>query len=66
MIEITNELIEISNAFRKTFGYKIPLAMIPPTITTAQLIATAKECIEQKNDTLFDQLNIKNNSDVLF
>lgn len=52
MIEFTDEVKEIAKEFHKTFGYGVPFAMIPPSVTTLALIHMLQQCIETKEDTL--------------
>lgn len=54
MVQLTEEYMNISREFRKTFGYGVPLSVIPPTVGTDDLIEKIKECIDKKEDKLLE------------
>lgn len=58
MIELTEEYKAIAKEFRKTFGYGVPLSMIPPTTETSDLILQIKGCIDSGKDDLLQRYNV--------
>lgn len=66
MIELTDEYREAAKEFKKTFGYGVPLSMIPPTVTTNELISRIKECISTKKDDLLSDYQLDNEDGVLY
>lgn len=58
MIELTDEYRAIAKEYKKAFGYGVPLAMIPPTTETADLIAKIKECISDNKDDLLEKYGV--------
>ena len=65
MIELTEEYKVAAKEFRKTFGYGVPLSMIPPTTETLDLILKVKECVENKTDNLLERYNVSVKSEEL-
>lgn len=66
MIEFNEELKDIAKEFRNTFGYSIPMSMIPPTINNNVLIDAVRKCINCKEDRLLEILGVKYDSNILF
>lgn len=58
MIELTDEYRAAAKAFKEKFGQGVPLAMIPPTTNTFDLIEKIRKCIETGNDTLLEQYGV--------
>ena len=46
MIQLTDEYRAIAKEYKKTFGYGVPLSMIPPTTEMPDLVANIEKCIE--------------------
>lgn len=61
MIQLNDELKEISKQFRKKFGYSVPMAMIPPTTDNVTLVKYIKECIENNKDDLLEKFGVRVN-----
>lgn len=66
MFEYTNEYKEISKQFRKTFGYGVPLSMIPSTVIMSDLIENIQKCIDNKEDNLLEMFGVQDNTDILY
>lgn len=54
MIQLTDEYREAAKKYKKTFGYGVPLSMIPPIVETKDLIKSIEECIESGEDRLLE------------
>lgn len=65
MIELTEEYRKAAKSFRKKFGYGVPLSMLPPDVTTEDVIAKLLQCVEQENDDLLEQYGVENDTDIL-
>ena len=63
MFEYTDEYKEIAREFRKTFGYGVPLSMIPYTVNTSDLIDKIDICISNKKDTLLEMYGVSEEDD---
>jgi len=58
MIELTEEYRSAAKEFRKSFGYGVPLSMIPPVTETLDLIKNLKECIANNKDDLLERYSV--------
>lgn len=66
MIQLTDEYRAIAKEYKKTFGYGVPLSMIPPTTEMPDLVANIEKCIENKSDNLLEIYGVKiNEGDLL-
>ena len=61
MIIMTDEYREAAKKYKATFGYGVPLAMIPPVTDTADLINKIEECIDEGIDTLLEKYGVEVN-----
>ena len=66
MIEFTEEYKKAANRYKKTFGYGVPLAMIPPVATTSDLITKIEECIKANKDDLLNMYGVSSSRYILF
>lgn len=66
MFEYTAEYKEVSKKFRQTFGYGVPLSMIPTTVVMSDLIEKINICIQNKEDTLLEMFGVSEDEDVLY
>lgn len=56
MIQLTDEYKKVAKEYRKTFGYSVPLSMVPPTVEMPDLIEMISRCVKEKKDNLLEQL----------
>ena len=63
---IDQEYFQIEEQYKKMFGHTVPRAMLPDSITMDSIKAAMKTCIENKNDTLFELLDVIINDDYLY
>ena len=66
MIELTEEYKAAAREFRKTFGYSVPLSMIPPVLDTSEVIRAIRECVDAKEDRLLERFGVVLNEGDLF
>ena len=66
MLKITDEYRTIAKEFKKTFGYAVPLSMVPQTTTTEELIIRVKNCISSGKDDLLTSFGVSETEDVLY
>lgn len=52
MIELTDEYKQIAAQFKLAFGHGVPLAIVPDSETTDQLIANIRRCLTAGEDQL--------------
>lgn len=64
MIKLTDEYKYWAKSFKKAFGYGVPLAQIPSSVDTDQLIITLKECIESQKDLLAERFGYRNSEEI--
>ncbi len=58
MIEITEEYRAAAKKFKDTFGYGVPLAMIPANEDTAGIILKMELCVKNRRDDLLEQCGV--------
>ena len=63
---LNKELIDKLNEFEKVFSQPVPLMMIPPHISNEILIQIIDNCISRQENTLLQQLNIKQKENILY
>lgn len=66
MVNFTEEYIKWDKEFRKKFGQPVPLAMIPSIVTTEEMIAKLKECIEESDPDILCKFNVEIDKTVLY
>lgn len=66
MIELTDEYREAAKKYKKKFGYGVPLSMIPPTVSTEDLIVNLNQCVETGVDDLLERYYVEDPGDALF
>lgn len=66
MFEYTNEYKEVAKKYRQTFGYGVPLSMIPTTVVMSDLIEKINICINDKEDTLLEMFGVSEDDDILY
>lgn len=66
MIQLTDEYRAIAKEYKKTFGYGVPLSMIPPTTEMPDLIANIEKCIAEKKDNLLEIYGVEISEGDLF
>ena len=66
MFEYTNEYKVAARKFRQTFGYGVPLSMIPTTVVMSDLIEKIHLCITNNEDTLLEMFGVTEEDDVLY
>lgn len=66
MIELTTEYRALALKFKKQFGYGVPLAQIPDSVTTEELIIVIQESIDSCVDLLPQKFNIDNSGKKIY
>lgn len=66
MLKLTDEYRAAAKEFKKTFGYAVPLSMIPQTATTEELITRIKNCIATHQDDLLSSYGVSEDDEVLY
>lgn len=66
MIETTDEYRIAARAFKKKFGYGVPLSMIPDSADTMDLIDKLYKCIADGNDNLMELYGVEISDDILY
>lgn len=58
MIKLNEEYRAASKAFKKKFGYGVPLRMIPPNVDNNELLKNIYHCIDCGEDTLLQSFDV--------
>lgn len=66
MFTLTDEYRTVAKLFKTTFGYAVPLSMIPQTTTTEELINRINNCIKENKDTLLESFGVFEEDNVLY
>lgn len=66
MIKLTDDYRAAARAFKKLFGYGVPLRMIPPTETTEGLVKNIHRCLDLRKDVLREIYHIRDDGHILY
>ena len=64
--DVDNKYFEIEELYFKMFGHYVPRAMLPDNITTVQIKKAMSDCLDKKEDILFELLGVEISDEVLY